>query len=262
MFQIINGRILSDIWINTRLKVVRTIIPWNLIKKDNKVLDLGAGEGTYLGDMFEQKGCYTIFADIEQELINRMPKKNKMCFDAQDLNKYFVENSFDWIITADMLEHIKDDKKVLEHIYNCLKPNGHALIMVPAYRSLYSKHQKDIGHYRRYDLNKFKETLKQTGFLIKKSRYTCSFLFPPLYLIQRLTDETKFYNKEKQHNKNYIKSKLEPHLKPLLNLITSLDSKLNLPFGTSLLFLVQKKENKIINQTKELRSISEEIKNI
>lgn len=57
---------------------------------------------------------------------------------------------FDSIIYIDVLEHIEHDKKELLKAAELLQPNGHLIILSPAYNFLFSAFDKAIGHYRRY----------------------------------------------------------------------------------------------------------------
>ena len=61
---------------------------------------------------------------------------------------------------ADVLEHIKDDKGVIKKLSNHLKKDGHILVTVPAFQSLFSKKDIALGHFRRYNLKNLKIVLK------------------------------------------------------------------------------------------------------
>ena len=70
------------------------------------------------------------------------------------INKY-TKKKFDLILLADVLEHIKDDKKIVNKLSKSLKNNGFILITVPSYKILFSKKDIILGHYRRYSKKKF-----------------------------------------------------------------------------------------------------------
>ncbi len=88
-------------------------------KKDSKVLDVGAGEGTYynlLGDYFTDMDAVEVF---EPNIINfELEKKYKKVYNT-DI-KEFKYDYYDLIIFGDIIEHlnIKDAKKVLKYAYN------------------------------------------------------------------------------------------------------------------------------------------------
>ena len=65
------------------------------------------------------------------------------------INKY-IERKYDLILLADVLEHIKDDKRIVKKLNKNLKKNGFILITVPSYKILFSKKDLILGHYRRY----------------------------------------------------------------------------------------------------------------
>ena len=56
----------------------------------------------------------------------------------------YEENSFDLIYSFEVLEHVKNPRKVLEEIYRILKPGAYAYISTCNYDSFYE------GHYKRF----------------------------------------------------------------------------------------------------------------
>lgn len=51
--------------------------------------------------------------------------------DIETINITEWDNSFDYIILADILEHLRNPEKALHHMHRLLKPNGHLIISVP-----------------------------------------------------------------------------------------------------------------------------------
>lgn len=220
-FKIVHKRIGSDIWANTRLRIIRKLI----ISDNNKILDLGCGTG-YVG--LNLQNSDVVFADIEPKYLEQI-KGNCVVLDARKLP--FKKEVFDIVICADVMEHIKEDELALREIYRVLKKNGNALVAVPAYRGLYGHHDELIGHYRRYNKKDFVKLAEKTGFKIKYSRYACSFLFFPFLINQLFVKSNKAYTG---------KSKLERRLLPLLNIAAWTESNIKLPFGLNLLFMLEK----------------------
>jgi SAM-dependent methyltransferase len=58
---------------------------------------------------------------------------------------------FDCILYIDVIEHIEDDKAELAKAAQRLRPGGRLIVLAPAHPVLYSRFDKAIGHYRRYD---------------------------------------------------------------------------------------------------------------
>lgn len=59
--------------------------------------------------------------------------------------------TFDTILYIDVLEHIEDDRAQVAAAAQRLAPDGHLIVLSPAYQSVYSPFDAAIGHYRRYD---------------------------------------------------------------------------------------------------------------
>ncbi len=55
-------------------------------------------------------------------------------------------------ILADVLEHVQDDRALLNQVIGMVPSGGHVLITVPADPALWSPHDVAFGHHRRYDV--------------------------------------------------------------------------------------------------------------
>ena len=55
-------------------------------------------------------------------------------FCVADITKFSKTNEFDLIVCIDVLEHIKDQAKVLENFRNALIPGGYLYLHMPAER--------------------------------------------------------------------------------------------------------------------------------
>jgi SAM-dependent methyltransferase len=89
-------------------------------------------------------------------------------------------NTYDTLISCDVLEHVPDDKEALNEIFRVLKPGGICLLTVPQKDGLQdtyenssittpSEREKEFGqadHLRIYGLD-FKERLKNAGFEVQ-----------------------------------------------------------------------------------------------
>ena len=75
---------------------------------------------------------------------------------SKDITKDLDEN-FDTIMYLNVLEHIKDDTEEINRAFKKLKKNGHLVILVPAHNKLYSKFDEAVGHFKRYEIDFFKQ---------------------------------------------------------------------------------------------------------
>lgn len=98
-----------------------------LIPSSKKILDLGCGEGGMIRailNKFSQKEI--IGVDISPRRIELLRKKfPKHKFLCEDVNKTSLKkNEFDLIICTQVIEHVENDKKLIDEIYRILKIRG------------------------------------------------------------------------------------------------------------------------------------------
>jgi hypothetical protein len=72
---------------------------------------------------------------------------------------------------VNVLEHIEDDSRELEMVYETLAAGGRCFIFVPALRSLYGRFDEKIGHFRRYAIAEIEEKCRAAGFKVVRSKY-------------------------------------------------------------------------------------------
>ena len=221
-------------WFQARKQIIDGIIFKFIKKKKLNILDFGSGSGVNL-KMLSKYGKVNIY-EPHRKTKNYLKKnyKNKKKFKV--LN-HINNNKFDLIILADVLEHLKNDKKELLKLKKCLNKKGLILITVPAYKFLFSKKDEILGHYRRYNKEEIKKLFK--NFNPIKLTYFNFLLFIPIsisIIILKILRINFIDEVEKMPNRIINK---------LLFIIFILEKKIirnfNLPFGISLLGLFEKK---------------------
>lgn len=151
-----------------------------LISESKKVLDVGCGK-LYFFDLLSELRFKGDYAGLDVE-----PKKSvkKTDFKKQIIKKDFLNfkstKKYDLIACLWVLEHIKEDHKALELIYNLLEKNGSVILAVP---STYSWPFEFGRHgYRYYSFGQTKNSLQKMGFKIKNS-YRAGGLFGFTFMI-------------------------------------------------------------------------------
>jgi SAM-dependent methyltransferase len=59
-------------------------------------------------------------------------------------------DSVDFVLCQNVLEHIEDDASAVRAMAGALRAGGHLTLLVPAHPRLYTKLDRDYGHFRRY----------------------------------------------------------------------------------------------------------------
>jgi len=186
-------------------------------RKNNKsqnihVLDAGFGFGQYSWYVARKRPDWKIEGiELKEEQVedcNRFFSNTSLSnasFFADDLTQYKKPDTYDLILSIDVMEHIEDDQKVFENFFQSLKPNGILLISTPSDQggsgiehdhdeSFIEEHVRD-GYGREDITNK----LQKAGFKNIDVRYTYgapgsfSWKLSMKYPIQLLGKSSLFY---------------------------------------------------------------------
>ena len=220
-------------WFQARKKIIESIIK-NKFNKKLEILDFGSGSGVNV-EMFSKFGFVNIYEPHRQTRFYLKKKfTNKKKFNV--LNNFPIKK-FDLIVMADVLEHIKDDKHIIKKLSHNLKKDGHILVTVPAFQSLFSKKDIALGHFRRYSMRNLKSVFKK--FELKRVTYFNFFLFFPIsFLILFFKTLRLDFINEVEKAPNFFVNKL---MYSLFIIEKNLLGVINFPFGVSILGLFKKK---------------------
>lgn len=152
---------------------------------DTTILDAGSGFGQYSYYLSRLDANWKITAvDVKQEQIQdctdffERAGIGNVTFAFADLTTYVRENSYDLVLSVDVMEHILEDRKVLENLYKSLKPGGMLIISTPSdqggsdvhdhsHDSFIDEHVRDG-----YSITDMDEKLKTAGFNRVDIRYS------------------------------------------------------------------------------------------
>lgn len=142
----------------------------------------------------------------------------------------YDDESFDLVTALDVVEHLDDDAAGLREMRRVLRPNGRALLFVPAFMWLWGV-QDDVSHHRRrYTLPQLKATVRASGFEIERATYANLTFFAPI-LVGRLLMRASGVRPESENNVNV--SALNGVLGRVFGAERLWLRRLNFPFGVS-----------------------------
>ncbi len=166
-------------WFAGRRKVM-----WSLLRRAGvgdavRVLDAGCGSGRNLlefGSLGSAEGIDTSSEAVEFCRLRGIAAVRQARVEQLPL----ADGSFDLILATDVLEHIRDDVAALRELHRVAAQRGHLLATVPAYQWLWSQHDHDYHHFRRYTLPHLRERVLASGWRPVVSSYFNTLLFPPI----------------------------------------------------------------------------------
>ena len=86
-------------------------------------LDIGSGNGELIELLRKNLKAQTFARDYVGGLM-RAPNQKVEVFDLDRENLPYPDNKFDLITITEVVEHIRDFRKIIEEIHRCLKPGG------------------------------------------------------------------------------------------------------------------------------------------
>jgi SAM-dependent methyltransferase len=154
-----------------------------LNKSELRILDVGCGTGANL-KMLARYG-QSEGVDVSQQALDFCHQRGLdavRCAAAESLP--YDDNSFDLVTSLDVLEHLDDDRAGLEEIRRVLRPDGRALLFVPAFMFLWGVQDDVSNHRRRYTRRKLSRVVTAAGLEVERASYANFTFFFPVLLVR------------------------------------------------------------------------------
>ena len=155
------------------------------------ILDAGSGFGQYTYRMSRLfTGSKIVAADIKPEQIadcnqffEKIGKSEQVNFQFADLTQYTSPETYDLVLSIDVMEHIEEDTQVFENFCRSMKKGGVLLISTPSDQGGSDAHDHDhesdgvhgfIDEHVRdgYNMGEIEQKLKTAGFSRVEARYS------------------------------------------------------------------------------------------
>jgi len=143
------------------------------------VLEVGAGVGANSPYLLTPAVNRLVCLEPDAQLVDRVRTDlGKLTTDRRvnvDVREGVVQTltsdeRFDAIVYLDVLEHIERDREEVATAAAHLRPNGHLVVLAPAFQSLYSAFDRAIGHHRRYTASTLL-ALTPDGLALERAEY-------------------------------------------------------------------------------------------
>ena len=195
-----------DHWNFRRREECRTLLRWLAPRPEERILDIGCGDGHY-DALIAGSGAYVVGIDVHPERLRIAGSRNQNdrteyhFVDAERMG--FEEASFDKALSLCVMEHLRDDLRVMGHVFRVLKPGGLFVFSADSLSNPELRPPERFRHKERYGVNNYysvetiRPKLEATGFELREVRY---ILTTPLTLslvrfswrLERLPHALKF----------------------------------------------------------------------
>jgi SAM-dependent methyltransferase len=153
-----------------------------------RLLDAGCGTGGFLARLGEARpGAFCAGIDRDALACRFARGKGAKVVQGSIGALPFAGGSFDAVFSADVLCHGGvDQREALREMRRCLKPGGLLVLNLPAYRWLYSAHDRAVDNVRRYGRAEVAALLDEAGFIRIRTSYWNTLLFPLMVARRKL----------------------------------------------------------------------------
>ena len=138
-------------WQKGRILYLNKLINKYLHRDDLEILEIGPGFGLNINTLLNFGHVDVV--EVEKIFRKYLKESSELLINDIYENIFLInKKKYDLIVLLDVLEHISKDElsEFVEKIDKLLKNDGIVIISVPAYESLFSKMDTNVGHFRRY----------------------------------------------------------------------------------------------------------------
>jgi SAM-dependent methyltransferase len=96
------------------------------------------------------------------------------------------DSSADAIVSANLLEHVPDDRKALSEMLRVLRPGARAVVVVPVGPGNYDYYDRFLGHERRYARRELAGKARAAGLIVLDDIFLGAPLYPAFWLVKQL----------------------------------------------------------------------------
>jgi SAM-dependent methyltransferase len=173
---------LEHFWTRRRFEVLRRMAP-GLMEQASEVAEVGCGHGLLQRQIEDYYHRHVTGFDLNDVALQQSVSRTSpvCCYDVLEQSPEY-KNRFDVIFLFDVLEHIRDEASFLRAAQYHLAPAGKLVINVPAMPSMYSKFDREVGHFRRYNPESLRRVAERSGMTVAVWSYWGLPLTPLLVL--------------------------------------------------------------------------------
>lgn len=193
---------------------------------DRRILDVGCGDALF----FDELAAFGTVRGVEPDVHVLSEGPWRAAIHAGTLETLSAAGPFDWILMLDVLEHIETPGATLTRARELALDGASLFLTVPAFESLWTRHDDLNHHFTRYDRSSLAAVLAGSGWELAESEYFFHWL-APLKLLLRL--------KEKLVPGDYHVERVPPRpINQVALWLSAVEQRLlpgrRVPFGTSL----------------------------
>jgi len=173
----------SHWWYAGKRLLFQRLLAGRLSQSHMRILDVGCGTGAVALD-FGRYGR-VVACDRSRDAIafaRTRGVRDAVVSDATHVP--FADASFDLVLAFDVIEHVDDDRAMLTELGRVLRPGGAVAIHVPAWPSLWSRHDEVLEHRRRYTRRALRGVIADAGLSAEYLGWASATILLPAFALR------------------------------------------------------------------------------
>lgn len=161
---------------------------------NSHVLDIGCSSGNFGKELIRQKKCTVVGVDINQDDL-KIARSNltEAAWKNIEMDDFSDLGTFDYVLMADVIEHLVDPVSALKKAKQLLKPGGKLVFSVPNMANIANRIELlggrfeytkfgllDETHIHYYDRVELEKVMARAGFEIRKYNNTIRDVHPDI----------------------------------------------------------------------------------
>lgn len=213
---------------------------------DYRVLEVGCGTGQVLRHLVQMcREGEVIGMDLFPEAVAFARQRTSCRVIVGDILDPPDLGEFDVLALFDVLEHLPNDRQIVQALHRLLKPGGSLVLTVPAHMSLWSYFDVAACHCRRYSTTRLARLLVENGFKVEYRSEFMMILFPFIWLLRRIHGGRTESDPQIATDRAGQELKVIPVINRILTEVLATEARVvkrgwSLPFGTSILAVARK----------------------
>jgi SAM-dependent methyltransferase len=164
-------------WFRGRRALIWALLSRIELPQKPTLLDAGCGTGRNLVEFGTLGPATGVDPSADAvEFCRRRGIENVRCAGLEALP--FESGQFDLLLACDVLEHIQDDMGALAELRRVASDGAHLVITVPAYQWMWTEHDVQLHHVRRYTYRIMRDRVLASGWDVVHATYFNSILLP------------------------------------------------------------------------------------
>ena len=171
-------------WFVARRRILSTLLTSLSLPEQSNILEVGCGTGGNITFLQEFGRVTCVESDSTAVDIANERKLAPVLHGSLPENMPTIDQQFDLIVAFDVIEHIEEDGESVDALRSLLKPGGKIVLTVPAFSFLWSQHDDENHHKRRYDRKSLGSLVVGSGLSLDYISYFNFWLFPLVAMIR------------------------------------------------------------------------------